>query len=166
MSEILPVTAIFEEPIFSTIEAAVAAATTNTERAQIAEDVTIKVKGCLIDSACWSDDSLGFGLSGNIDLIFSLREGKVEVGVDIRRESQNYSCDFASESSLIFPKLEGIYRWKKGQLIQSRINKRVTKVFAGTSLMFVYVERSPILLLSILRRNDTGNDILYWDDSA
>jgi hypothetical protein len=163
---ILPVTAIFEEPTFSTIEAAVDAASTNSERAQVAEDVTKKVKGCVIESAWWSDVTLGLGLSGDIDLIFSLREGKVDVSVDIRRENQNYSCDFASESSLIFSKLERIYRWKKGQLIQSRIKKRVTKVFAGTSWIYVYVERSPILLLSILRRNDTGNDILYWDDSA
>ena len=160
---VLPVTAVFDERTFTSLEEAVDSASINTARSNMAASVTKDITGCVIDSASWNEKILVLHLSNDTFLTFALKERRVEFHAEIGFHS-GAICDFESEVILSFSNTHREHLWKKGELIRSRIGKTFTKIFAGTSFVYVYIEGAPILLLSALSRDDTHEDILYWDN--
>jgi len=92
---VLPVTAVFDERTFTSLEEAVDSASINTARSNMAASVTKDITGCVIDSASWNEKILVLHLSNDTFLTFALKERRVEFHAEIGFHS-GAICDFES----------------------------------------------------------------------
>ncbi len=156
---------ICQEPIFGTANQAVAnASVINEERRKYVQSGNLI--GSTVTSFRHGEDFLEVTTnSGRV--MFRIVDLALTVVIDHSSTSPAETISKSEEVWLKFTKGEP-FRWDTEKLANERIGKKFQKIFFGTNCMYVYIESTPTLLLSIVNKGPSDNDpnpLLYWDET-
>ena len=167
MRRIRCVEQFYSEPTSATIEASIELAKSEP-RVPAAELDSYEIEGKKLLGANWTDSTLEVFLEAGRSLYFWIKEGRVEWLIKPNTKSKEA---VESESPVLFEYYDSKgmkvdeEQWDRHKLMQARIERRVQRVFPGTTVVYLYVDGCSILLLTPQRTLGENADILHWDDS-
>ncbi len=138
----------------------------NSPRALRASAETSLIRGALVLAGRWTDDSLVLYLSNKRTVKFFLAQSIVGWCVEdhLAPPLNSQQDEYPLELDFLGPPLERFY-WNRAGVLGRRLNRQVQRLSATPQSVFLYVDSSPILLVSRLIATDTGRLMLFWDDS-
>ncbi len=106
-------------------------------------------------------------LSGGLALTFCVSNTSAQVDwtVEDTHRSIGEETDGLTSDELFFIDNQRRYLWEKKKIIQTRLHRPIQQIHAGWSWVYLYVADCPILLLSRLVIQNSGESLLYWDDT-
>jgi hypothetical protein len=159
------VNSAFAEATYPSIDEAIVGASANTPRFQRAQHDSQRLKGHVIEKVSCTERTLSLHLSSKVRLTFSAENGIVDWSLQEANNSSPAEQGYPQPVLLLFSQSQDSYRWDRAGILRRRINHEVQMIFAGETCVYFYVEGCATMLLLCLTVEDTGEDLLYWDDS-
>lgn len=152
----------FNETLSATCSDAINAARANP-RVEVAKADSARLHGATLIGASVSQTSLTFALDNSAWLRFFIAALTVEW--EVTNSPPEIEKGDASDLVLRFESSNTDLLWKRRELLNQRIGKRVTGLFPGTEWLYFYVDDSPILLLQRMVDVSSDQDWLFWSNT-
>jgi hypothetical protein len=144
---------------YPTLEAALAAGQRSMADSYLVSD---RVGDNSVNAFLWDDE--------NVYVVMSLHFLHINVAgrsvtTTLRGGAPPHRATEHSAVLLQFPTLTQPVVWNRPDLALARVRDRLVRVFPSDNLMFVYFEKSPILLFQAFLAQNPTRPLLYWDDA-
>lgn len=152
----------FNETLSATCTDAINVARANP-RGEAAKTDSARLHGHSLIGASVSETSLAFALDDSAWLRFFIAARTVEW--EVTNSLPEVESGDVSDLMLQFELSKTHFLWKRRELLDQRIGKRVTGLFPGTEWLYFYVDDSPILLLQRMVDVSSDQDWLFWSNT-
>jgi hypothetical protein len=115
----------------------------------------------------FSDDTLCLRFTNNMSLSFAIEEGHL-IGNYLQTDQECESIHYREADHCFgfrFPHSDKVFEWNPVTILKVLVNKELLDWFVAPNRYYLYFE-DMCVSVSILRDEERGRPILYWENAA
>jgi hypothetical protein len=153
-----------KEPTFRSLSEAIAARPARRGRSE--KDSALLFDG-IITAGYWTDGAVEFEITGVTSqrLRIFASNGVANWQIEPGPASERVLMPVDTSITQVRFSENHVCTWDRSRLMNDRIGRRMLRIWATDTWLFLYVKERPILLFAACEEADTGRPVLRWDET-